>query len=115
MKYAKLAIIIVLVATTGLVSFRAGEAQTALQVCVDAPAAQRARILTGFTNAYAYQPTIEQPDGTTVQNPQTRAQFFKHKLAEFVRETVKSYEAGQAAEAARLAAAQSVDSETGIQ
>jgi hypothetical protein len=107
--------LLVLVAAVALFAYRAGEAQTAFQVCVDAPGAQRTRILTAYTNAHGYQPTLTQPDGTSIPNPQTRAQFFKQKLAETVRETVKAYEAGQAAEDARKAAAAKADSETGIQ
>jgi hypothetical protein len=115
MKTLKFALVALLVASASFVSFRAGEAQTALQICVDAPSAQRARIVTGYTNAHSYPATVTQPDGTTIPNPETRAAFFKRKLAETVRETVKSYEAGQAAEDARRAAAQKVDAETGIQ
>jgi hypothetical protein len=115
MKYAKFLLVTALIASSALVSYRAGEAQTALQVCVDAPAAQRNRVLTGYTNAHGYTPTVINGSGVEVPNPETRAQFAKRKLAETVRETVKAWEAGQAAEAARAEAAAKVDAETGIQ
>lgn len=108
-----LALLLLVVIAFG--GYTVGARQTALQVCVDAPGTQRTRILTNYTNAHGYQPTIAQPDGTSVPNPETRAQFFKRKLAETVRETVKAYEVSLAAEDARKAAAAKVDSETGIQ
>ncbi|HEY0171513.1 MAG TPA: hypothetical protein VGB98_10855 [Pyrinomonadaceae bacterium] len=107
--------LLLLVTVTALFSYRAGEAQGALQVCVDAPGTQRTRILNAYTGAHGYQPTVKDAAGQDVPNPQTRAQFFKQKLAETVRETVKSYEAGLASEDARKAAAKRVDDETGIQ
>ena len=116
MKNLKFALIVVALSAVALLSYRAGEArQTALQVCVDAPAAQRTRILDAFTAAYNYQPTVRNAQGVDIPNPQTRAQFMKQKLAEYVRETVKTYEATAAADTARTAAAKKVDDETGIQ
>lgn len=115
MKTLKLALIIVALSAVALLSYRAGKAQTTLQICVDAPAAQRTRILDAFTTAYSYQPTMKNAQGQDIPNPQTRAQFMKAKLAEYVRESVKAYEAGQASEDARKAAATKVDAEVVIQ
>lgn len=115
-KTLKLALIIVALTAVALFSYRAGEArQTALQVCVDAPAAQRTRVINAFTSAYSYPVTVKDAGGADIPNPQTRAAFMKAKLAEYVRETVKAYEVSAAADAARTAAAAKVDSETGIQ
>jgi hypothetical protein len=57
------------------------------------------RIQDAFAASYAYQATINgQP------NPESKAQFTKRKIAEYVKDVVRAYEANKAAEDARVAA-----------
>lgn len=111
----RLLAILLLVFVFALGGYGVGARQTALQVCVDAPAAQRTRIINSFTGAYNYPVTVKDATGADIPNPETRPAFFKRKLAEHVRQVVAGYEASAAGEAARAAAVVKVESETGIQ
>lgn len=69
------------------------------------PDAQLARVVSAFSIAYGYQDTIPgaTPADPPVPNPETRAQFMRRHIMEFVRNTVQAVEANVAAEAARTA------------
>lgn len=56
-----------------------------------------------FAKAYGYQATIPGPNGTSSRNPETRAEFMRQRMMDFVRNTVKSVEVASAAETARMA------------
>jgi hypothetical protein len=111
----KLTALLLLVSAVALVSYRVGEAQTALQICVDVPASQGTRVANAFSAAHGYQAQVQQPDGTLAANPQTRRQYMRQVIVQFIRESVKTYEAGQAAEDARKAAALKAEAEVVIQ
>lgn len=72
------------------------------------------RVLTGFSAANGYQPTVPDGQGGTVPNPETRAQFCRRKLAEYVKATVQGWEANAAAHTAAQAAAAAADSELSV-
>lgn len=64
------------------------------------------RVNDAIAGMYGYQDTI---DGEP--NPQTKAQFSKQQVINFLKETVKAYEANLASEAARLAASNTAETE----
>lgn len=79
------------------------------QLTITIPDAQTARVFDAFAAAYGYQATIDgQP------NPQTRAQFARQKVIEFIKNTVKAQEAQAAADSARSAAAANVESQVNL-
>lgn len=65
------------------------------------PDGEKDRILNSFCAQHNYQETILDAEGQNILNPQTKAQFFKAKVAEFVKQSVLAYEADQAETAAR--------------
>jgi hypothetical protein len=67
------------------------------------------RVLDAFTAQYGYQSTI---DGAA--NPETPQAFVKRMLTQHMKDVVKSYEASQAAEAARQAAIDKAETEITI-
>jgi hypothetical protein len=64
------------------------------------------RIQEAFAASYGYQATLPDPADPTkaITNPETKAQFTKRKIAEYVKEVTRAYEANKAAEEARAAA-----------
>jgi len=74
-----------------------------------------------FADAYSYQATIANPDfdpqlpedpitnPSTIDNPETKHQFFKRKVREYVREVTKAYQAKTAASSARQTAIDNFD------
>lgn len=64
------------------------------------PDAQTARVVAAFEKAYSYQPFLA--DGIT-PNPETKAQFMRRMIMQFIRDTVQAVEASTAAETARAA------------
>lgn len=67
------------------------------------------RITNAFAIAFGYQDQIVGPDGDTmIANPVSKAVFTKQKIIDFVRNTVISVEAQQAADAARATSAKSI-------
>lgn len=69
------------------------------------PNAVATRVQDSFCAAHGYQATL--PDGSA--NPETKQQFLKRKVVEFIRDSVKAAEATAAAETARQAALTDVD------
>lgn len=74
------------------------------QIVIDIPDAALTRVRDAFAARYGYPPFI---DG--VANPQTKAQFAKAQIADFVKQTVSDYEAMRAAEAARNSKRQEIE------
>lgn len=70
-----------------------------------------ARVTDGLAGQYNYQATIPAPNplNPPVPNPETKAQFAKRMVANFIKDSVKAYEATQAARIARDTAAASVE------
>ena len=73
------------------------------------PSAQATRILNGYVFQNGYQDTIEDGDGKSTPNPQTKKAFAKEKLVSYIKENVKAYEANADANTARKAAITDVE------
>lgn len=78
------------------------------------PDAVASRVTNGLAGQYNYQATIPAPNplNPPVPNPETKAQFAKRMVAKFIKDSVKAFEATQAAGTARDTA--SADVETTI-
>lgn len=68
------------------------------------------RIITAFTKEFGYQDNITNEDGTTSPNPETKAQFTKRMVIEYIKQTTRNYEANIAAGAARVSTNADVNS-----
>lgn len=66
------------------------------QIIINIPDAVAVRVTNGICGAFNYTQAIE-----GVQNPPTKAQFAKAQVIDFIKTTVKNYEANQAMETAR--------------
>lgn len=74
------------------------------QLSITIPDAVAARVNNAFADAYGYQATINgQP------NPQTKAQFAKARVIDFIRAVVRGQESNVASEAARVTAISDAD------
>jgi hypothetical protein len=77
-----------------------------MTITINIPDAVSNRVLNGFASAQGYQDTIDgQP------NPETKQQFLKRRLIEFIHQAVKFQESEAAGTVAKQAAIQRVDSE----
>ena len=74
-----------------------------LNLNVTVPDAQATDILNDFCVYQGYKSIIKDDQGNEIPNPQTKAQFAKAVIANFVKESIKSYRANASAEIARLA------------
>lgn len=77
------------------------------QITIDVPNAVLARVLDAFAKMYGRPETIPDPanpTGPQIPNPQTKAQFAKMKLADFIKDVVKGHEAQKAGGDAQKAA-----------
>lgn len=85
-------------------------------ITLDVPDAQEDRIYEAFATAFGYQEEIADPDdaGQTIDNPQSKADFAKERIASFITGTVASVEAEAAATEARVAAIDSVNQDVVI-
>lgn len=76
------------------------------------PNSEAARVLDGFAAYHRYRVTIDNPDYdpnvegslVTIPNPETKIQFAKKKIIEFIKESVSAAEERATLEAARDAA-----------
>ena len=69
-----------------------------------------ARAVDALCGLYGYQPEVADPaTGGKVPNPQPRLDFAEARIEAFVRDCVKAWEAQQAGETARKAAADKAD------
>jgi len=71
------------------------------------------RVRDGFCAYHNYQPFIKIINGQgveeTIPNPQTKIAFVKSKIKEYIKESVKSYEAELASTTAKAQAIQNVE------
>lgn len=65
------------------------------------------RVINGFAKRYNYSPTLENGD----PNPETKAQFAKRKIIEYIKQSVKEAEMQDATNAAATTAGTSADKE----
>ena len=79
------------------------------RISIDIPDNILTRVVNGFCSNYGYQDTI---DG--IPNPETKQQFLKRKIIEFVKEAARNTEMNAAANAASITAKNAADSELAI-
>jgi hypothetical protein len=77
------------------------------QITITIPDAIASRVINGFAKRYNYSPTLE--DGSA--NPETKSQFAKRKVIEFIKAAVRETEIQDATNAAATTAAASVDTD----
>lgn len=77
-------------------------------ITINVPDAVAQRVLNGVAYQHGYQNTIA-VDGVEVANPETKVVFVKRMIINMLRESVKAYEANKAAETARLASIDDVE------
>lgn len=80
-------------------------------ISITIPDAVANRVTNGLAGQYNYQATIPAPNplDPPVPNPETKAQFAKRMVAKFIKDSVKAFEATQAAGTARDTAAADVE------
>lgn len=71
-----------------------------LSVSYDTGPVPLSRITDAFADAYGWTATITNGGGVTVPNPETKAQFMRRKVGEYIRDVVR----GQELDAARRTA-----------
>lgn len=76
------------------------------QLTITYPDGMAQRIVNGFSAAHNYQAQIRDVSNQLIDNPESKAQFVKRKIIEFIRE---SWRAGELEEVKRQAAATVVD------
>lgn len=87
----------------------------AQDITLTIPDEKMSMVIESICANYNYQATIQQPDGSMIPNPETKAQFAKKIVAFFIKENVKAYKANQAAQEARNAALNNPDNSVDIQ
>lgn len=75
-----------------------------LSVSFDTGSVPLSRIQDAFASAYGWTATVSDGNGGTIPNPETKAQFMRRKVKEYVTDVVK----GQEREAARRTAESAV-------
>ncbi len=71
---------------------------------VDIPAPIATDVLFHFTNGTGYQTTVRDVDGSQIPNPETRAQYAKRMLLEFVKRTAQQQRRNEVVRVASAAA-----------
>lgn len=81
------------------------------QIVIAIPDGVAARVTNGLAGQYGYKATIPAPNPADppVPNPESKAQFARRMVRQFIHETVKAYEASQAANTARDVAVADAD------
>lgn len=86
-------------------------------VSIDIPNAVTARVMDAFCAAHGYQATVPDPansDGPYIPNPQTKPQYVKAHIANYIKQTVAVYEAQQAAAQATATATAAANTDIAI-
>lgn len=78
------------------------------QITINIPDAVAPRVINAFAKQYLYSPTL--PDGVT-PNPETKQEFAKRQVKEFIKRTVRQAEVESAKLTAQQTAEQSVDTD----
>lgn len=76
-----------------------------LNFSLTVPDADRSRVLDAFAVRYGYQNDIPDGSGGTMPNPETRGQFAKRMVSDYIRQVVREAEVDGASRAAAAAAA----------
>jgi len=77
------------------------------QITINIPDAIATRVINGFAKRYNHSSTLENGD----PNPETKAQFAKRKLIEFIKQAVRDAEIQDATNTAATTAGTSVDTD----
>ena len=77
------------------------------QITITIPDAIASRVMNGFAKRYHYSATLE--DGSP--NPETKAQFAKRRVIEFIKQAVREAEVEDARNDAATTAGSSVDTD----
>lgn len=83
------------------------------QIILNVPDGQQVRLVNGIAGQYGYQATVPAPNplDPPVPNPESKGQFVKRMMLKWAKESVKAYEATQAANTSRDAAATAAETE----
>ena len=85
----------------------------AAQITVNIPDALQGRVVEALARLNGYQDEIVQ-NGVTIPNPVSKAQFARQVVINYIKETVKAYEADQAQNSALKSARDKVESEVSV-
>lgn len=66
--------------------------------------AETARFAKAFAQSYGYQNKIIDADGEKIDNPQSKADFAKEKIMQYIKDVVRSVEADEARQAVTMPA-----------
>ena len=83
-------------------------------IIITIPNAQLNRVVNSVCSLRGYQDNILDIDGNSTPNPETRQQFARRQLIEFLKDHVRSFEAQRDSELARINAINTVNSEINI-
>ncbi len=88
-----------------------------LVICINIPEDQSNRVIDAVTSIRKYRVQVEDPNniGLFITNPESKVQFMKRVLVEFLKDHVSSFEGNRDANLARRQAIQKVNSEINIQ
>jgi hypothetical protein len=71
-----------------------------MTITIEIPDGQSGRVVNAFATVFGYRDKIQDPNNidviTYIDNPQTKRQFAKQQIIEFVKRTVSSYEMEEA-------------------
>ena len=67
------------------------------------------RVIEALAGNYGYETNIKDAEGNTIPNPETKAQFAKRMMAQWVKQNISAWESNEAAQVARTAAIANVE------
>lgn len=81
------------------------------RITIDYPDAVGPRITNAFAGQLDYASKVDDGNGNLITNPETKAQFTKRMIQEYIMSVVTAYESNEAAQTARKTAQDKVRSE----
>jgi len=85
-----------------------------MQLTIEIPDSVKNRVINSVCECNAYQDTVRDAQGNEVSNPQTKAQFAKQVIINYLKQCVRSSEENAASRTAVEAARAKVDSEISL-
>lgn len=82
-----------------------------MDITITIPDNMVTRVIDGVAGQNNYQETVQDDDGYEIPNPETKGQFVKRMVRQYLKENVKAWEANQAASSARIAAIAAVEAD----
>lgn len=88
-----------------------------LNLCLDIPNSQKDRVINSVTTLKKYKSQVRDPDnrGQFIPNPESKQQFVKRMLVEYLKNHVAAFEGDRDAEISRKRAIEKVRNEINIQ